>query len=143
MLRSTWDSAAKLTTASASRTSGSHSFGVGDVALDEAQPGGLLGIRLCRREIRDVARVRQLVDDGDPGAVAPGKDVPHETRPDEPGPAGHEEMSAGVEAARRVAAHATGRSIGGSRRPAWSSSRASSAARSRDGTVPASAQCPS
>ena len=45
---------------------------VGDVALDEAEPGGLLRVGLDGGEVRLVAGVGQLVEDRDPGAVARG-----------------------------------------------------------------------
>ena len=108
----------------------------------------MLGVVADRREVGLVAGVGQLVEDGDPGAVAPAEDVADVARADEPGAAGDEQACAvrrpgtSVATARAVG-HATGRSIGGASRPPSSSSRASSAARSSDGTVPASVQWPS
>ena len=64
--------------------------------------------------------------------------VAHEARADEPGSAGHEQ------ALRRRRGHpSVGRWVGGRRVPVAASAEASSAARSSDGTVPASVQWPS
>ena len=111
---------------------------VGDVAVDEREAGRHLGVGLHVAEVRPVARVGQLVEDGDPGPVAAAQDVADEAAPDEPGAAGDQE----------VGPRARERSRGGPLRrrgscPSASAAAASWAARSREGTVPASAQCPS
>ena len=138
---------ARRSTSADRRREGADDDRVGDVALDETQPSGLLGICLDRGEIGPVAGVRQLVEDGDARPVAPAEDVADESRSDEPGAAGDEEVRAGPDrrpvCTVRGRAHPTGRSIGRASRPASSSSRASSDARSSDGTVPASVQWPS
>ena len=151
MERSTCDSAAKLSTASTSAHEVVHDIPVGDVADHEPQACVHLRVGADRRQVGLVAGVGQLVEDGDLGAVAPAENVADVARPDEPGPAGHEEASvlargsgAGVRGwIRGDLGHPIGRSDGGFRRPMASSSRASSDARSSDGTVPASVQWPS
>ena len=106
--------------------------GVGDVPADEAQPGRLLGVVEHRPEVRLVAGVRELVEDRDPRPVAARQDVPDVRRADEARPAGDQQVR-----------HTIGRSRGATSLPlAWSSA-ASSAARSRLATVPASVQWPS
>ena len=52
--------------------------GIRDVALDEAQPGGLLRIGLDGREVGPVAGIGQLVEDRDPRSIAPAEDVANE-----------------------------------------------------------------
>ena len=79
--RSTWVSAAKLTTASQPARGPGDGVRVGDVADDE------LGARAL--EIGGVAGVRQLVEDDD--VVAACDEPPHEMRADEAGAAGHED----------------------------------------------------
>jgi hypothetical protein len=64
---------------------------VGDVALDEAEPPGQLGIVEDRREVGHVAGVGQLVEDGDHRVVAAAQDVADVARPDEPGAAGDQQ----------------------------------------------------
>ncbi len=118
----------------------SHDRRVGDVAAHEREPGGHLGVVADGREVRFVAGIGQLVEDGDPRPVAPSQDVAHVARPDEPGTTGDEQVA---EASVRVHAQPRGRVAGGASRPAASSSAAMAAARSSDGTVPASVQCPS
>ena len=96
-----------------------HHVRIGDVALDESQPSRLFWIGFDGGKVGPVARVRQLVENRDPGAVPPRQHVPHEARADEPCTAGNEELRARTDRAfLRRAAHPTGRSIGGSRRPA-------------------------
>jgi hypothetical protein len=51
---------------------------IGNVALDEAEPHRQLRVGLDRGEVGPVAGVGQLVDDGDPGAIAPRQHVSHE-----------------------------------------------------------------
>ena len=138
MLRSTCDSAAKLTTASAWPTSGSATRRVGDIALDEQEAVRAAGVVVQRLEVRPVAGVGQLVEDGDRGAVVTRQDLADVLAADEPGAARDEEPAVGGRGR-----HPTGLATGGVSRPASSSSFASAAARSRLGTVPASAQCPS
>ena len=114
---------------------------VRDVAADEGIAGGLLGIGLHGREVGPVAGVGQLVEDRDPRAVAAGQDLPDKLRTDEPGTARDQETGAGGDAVRH--AGSVGRGVGGASRPASWSTSAISAARSSDGTVPASVQWPS
>ena len=117
-----------------------HDGASGDVAAHEGQPGGQLRVVADRRQVRLVAGVGQLVEDRDPRPVAAPQDVADEARADEPGSTGDQEV-----AEPSLAAHAQprGRIAGGANRPAASSSAAMAAARSSDGTVPASVQCPS
>ena len=63
------------------------------------------------------------------------EDVPDVARADEPGPTGHQE-AAELATGHVGSAQSVGRSTGGASRPAASSSRASSAARRSDATVP-------
>ena len=72
---------------------------VGDVAADEAEPGGLLRVVADRGEIGLVAGVGQLVDDGDLGAVAARQDIADVARADEPGTTGDEQSA---EPSRRI-----------------------------------------
>ena len=116
---------------------------VGDVTDDERQARRQFRVRPDRCEVGLVAGVRQLVEDGDLGAVAPIEDVADVARADEPGAAGHEQATVVAPRFGGGVRHPIGRSDGGARRPISSSSRASSAARSSDGTVPASVQWPS
>jgi len=125
---------------------------VGDVAADERQPRGLLGIGSDRVEVRLVAGVGELVEDRDPHPVASGEDIADERAADEPGAARHEEVRARPEPLGRRHEPATsvawgrpssGRCGGGASVPSASSLAASSAARSSDGTVPASVHWPS
>ena len=158
--RSTCDSAAKLTTASVSATSGADDVRVGDVAADEAEPGGLLRVGPDGRQVGLVAGVGELVEDRDPRPVAPGEHVADEAAADEPGAAGDEEVRAGLRPGRarasrgssrvarrrldgRVVLALSGRCGGRLRRPSAASASAIWAARRSDGTVPASVQCPS
>ena len=130
--RSTCVSAAKLSTASASATSSPDRARVGDVPADEAQPGRLLGVVEHRPEVRLVAGVGELVEDRDPRPVVARQDVSDVRRADEARPAGDQQVR-----------HTIGRSRGATSLPWASSSAASSAARSRLATVPASVQWPS
>ena len=109
--------------------------GVGDVAADEPEASGHLGVVADRLEVRLVAGIGQRVEDRDARPIAPRQDVADVARADEPGPARDEEPPR-----RSRLGHASGRSTGGARRPDSSSSLASSAARNSDGTVPASVQ---
>ena len=113
--RSTCDSAAKLTTASAAATSGSTTRRVGDVAAHEREARRHLGVVTDRGEVRLVAGVGQLVEDRDPRPVATAEHVPHVARADEPGAAGDEQAAErpGVSGT----AQPTGRLTGGVRRP--------------------------
>src|SRR6185369_1105915 len=104
---------------------------VRDVALDEAEASGTRPVAVDLGEVRAVARVRQLVENRDPRPVVTGQDVADVARADEAGPARDEEPGKGA-----GRGHGTGRSTGGARLPAWSSSRAISAARINDSTVP-------
>ena len=113
---------------------------VGDVAAHERESRRHLRVVADRREVRLVAGVGQLVEDGDPRAVTAAEHVPHVARADEPGAAGDEQAP---KRRRLGQAQPTGRLTGGGRRPAASSAAASSAARRSDGTVPASVQWPS
>ena len=120
---------------------------VGDVAADEREPPRLLGLSLHHREVGPVPSVGQLVEDRDARAVAAAEDPPDELGADEPRAAGDQQVRARADcpSSRAAARHAgsRGRSTGLDSRPAASSACASSAALSRDGTVPASAHCPS
>ena len=138
MERSTWLSAAKFTTASAVAGKRRDRGRVGDVAAHEGEAGGRLGIDLDVGEVGPVACVGQLVEDGDPGPVAPAQDVADEAAPDEPGAAGDQEVGP-----RPGSGHGVGRCGGAASFPSASAAAASWAARSSEGTVPASAQCPS
>ena len=109
--RSTCDSAAKLTIASVSATSGPTTVRVGDVAADEPEPGRLLRVGPDGRQVRLVAGVGELVEDRDPRAVAPGEHVAHEARADEAGAARDEQVGAGAESSAS-AAHVVTRSLG-------------------------------
>ncbi len=91
MDRSTCDSAAKFTTASASATSGPTTAGSAMSPANEAEAGRLLGIVADRREVRLVAGVGQLVEDRDPCAVAPPEHVADVAGPDETGPTGDQQ----------------------------------------------------
>ena len=116
---------------------GSDHLRIGDVALDEREPAGHLGVVPDGRQVGLVAGVGQLVEDRDPRPVAPAQDVADVGGADEPGPAGDEQT------ARRRGPRPpqpTARVTGGDSRPAASSAAASSAARRSDGTVPASVQ---
>ena len=115
--------------------------GIGDVALDEGEPGRLLGVRLDGREVRPVARIGELVEDRDSGAVATGQDAPDELAADEPGAARDQQVGARCDPGHHFTS--LGCADGAARRPARSSTSASSAARRSDGTVPASIQFPS
>ena len=64
---------------------------IGDVAANEAQALGHLRVVADRREVRLVAGVGQLVEDGDPRPVAARQDVADVARPDEPGAAGDQQ----------------------------------------------------
>ena len=119
---------------------GAHEGRIRDVALDEAEAPGLLGVVADRTEVREVAGVRQLVEDDDLGAVPACQHVPDVARADETSTTGDQEPAIAVRVGHLAQ---TGRVAGAARRPASSSSRASSAARSSDGTVPASVQWPS
>ena len=57
----------------------------------KSEPGGHLRVVADRAEVRLVAGVGQLVEDGDPRPVAPGQDVADVARADEPGAAGDEQ----------------------------------------------------
>jgi hypothetical protein len=70
--------------------------GLGDVPLDEREPGSLLGIRLDWLEVRAVARVGELVEDRHPRPVPPAQDLANVGAADEAGPAGHEQAGEGV-----------------------------------------------
>ena len=87
--RSTCDSAAKLTTASQSLDELEHQRRVGDVALHEPEPVGRARVGERVVEVAAVARVRELVDDGD-RIVGAAEAALDERRPDEAGAAGHE-----------------------------------------------------
>ena len=148
--RSTCDSAAKLTTASDSATSGATTSGSAMSPWTNRNRAGHLRVVADGTEIRLVAGVGQLVEDRDLVPSRRREDVADKARADEAGAAGDEEplrivASDEVVASEGSAASVTpsGRSIGGARRPESWSSRASSAARSREGTVPASVQWPS
>ena len=91
--RSTCDSAAKLTTASAAATSGPTTAGSAMSPWTNVEPGGHLGIVADRCEVGLVAGVGQLVEDGDPRPVAPAEQVPDVARADEPGTAGDEDVT--------------------------------------------------
>ena len=69
---------------------------IGDIAADERQPGGLLGIVEDRSQVRLVAGVGQRVEHRDPRPVAASQDVADVARADEPGPAGDQEARAGA-----------------------------------------------
>ena len=116
-----------------------HDLRVGDVALDEAESGGLLGICLDWGEIGAVAGVGQLVDYGDVRPILAGKDVPNETRTDEARPPGDQQPAK----TRQRLGHALGLVGGGVIRPAFDSCSDSSAARMSELTVPASVHKPS
>ena len=107
MDRSTCDSAAKLTMASASATSGSDDRRIGDVAADEAQPIRQRRVRADRVEVRFVARVGELVEDRDRRPVAPGQDVADVAGADEPGSARDQQPPEG--AVRHAIGQPTGR----------------------------------
>ena len=85
--------------------------------LDLSRVSDLEGDTL-RREIRLVPGVCQLVEDRDPGPIAPAEHVADVARPDEPGTAGDEEALR-IGPRRRIdrLGHASGRSTGGARRP--------------------------
>ena len=129
--------------------------GIRDIALDELEAASLLGVGLDGGEVGSVAGVGELVEDRDPGAVSPPEHVTDEGAPDETGTTGDKQASIGGEACLSPVGEAlvprgairhrqpTGRSTGRPSRPASSSSRASSAARISDGTVPASVHWPS
>ena len=70
--------------------------GIGDVAADERQPGGLLGIVEDRSQVRLVAGVGERVEHRDPGPVAPSEHLADVARADEAGPAGDQEARAGA-----------------------------------------------
>ncbi len=112
---------------------------VRDVAVDEGESPRLLLVGLDGGQVRAIAGVGQGVEDGDPCPVPARHHLTDQLRADEPGAARDEQVRRG---SGRIG-HSRGRSTGGARRPARSSTSASSAARSRLGTVPASAQWPS
>ena len=118
-----------------------HHRRIGDVAANEAKARRQLLVVADRREIGLIACVGQLVEHGDVCPIAPAQHVPDIRGTDEARTAGHQQMPQGPGLAHPD--QPTGRVTGGARRPAASSAAASSAARSNDGTVPASAQCPS
>ena len=75
MDRSTCDSAAKLTTASAVATSGPTTAGSAMSPWTNRRRAACSGSARTRREVRLVAGVGQLVEDGDRGPVAAGQHV--------------------------------------------------------------------
>ena len=77
-------------------------FRSGDVAANEGEAGRLRRVRADRREVRLGAGVGQLVQDGDPGAVAPRQHVPDVAGADEPGTAGHQKVRRSGLGAHRV-----------------------------------------
>ncbi len=91
--RSTWLSAAKLTTAVGPRLGEqpAHRAAVGDVPLDEFQAG----VAEHAVQALQAARVGELVEHHDAGAGL-GEDEPHEVAADETGAAGDEDLVHGV-----------------------------------------------
>ena len=69
----------------------SYQVRVGDVASNEREPVRHLRVGSDDREIGLVARIRQLVEDRDPRAVATAEDVSHVTGPDEARAAGDQQ----------------------------------------------------
>ena len=68
---------------------------VRDVALDEREAGGLLGIALDGREVRAVAGVGELVEHGHARPVVAAEDLADELAADEAGAAGDQEVGVG------------------------------------------------
>ena len=91
--RSTCDSAAKLTHGVRVVDERPDDRRIGDVAADEGEPGGHLGVVADRREVRLVAGVGQLVEDRDPRPVTAAQDVADVARADEAGAAGDEQTA--------------------------------------------------
>ncbi len=108
--------------------------------VDEREAGRLLGVSLDRGEVRPVAGIGELVEHGHAGAVAAGEDLAHQLAADEPGATGDQEMRVGCELARH---RPSGWAGGGVSVPASASVSATTAARTSDATVPASAHWPS
>ena len=115
-----------------------HRRSVRDVAAHEGEARRLLRVGLHGREVRAVAGIGQLVEDGDARAVTSRQEVANVAAADEASSTGDEEPRAGT-----GSGHAEGRWGGGASSPASSAAEASSAARSSEATVPASAQAPS